>query len=294
MRVLGLSCDYHDAAAALVIDGDVVAAAEEERFTRVKHDNSLPAGAIASVLAIADIGPSDLDAVVLHEKPLSVFSRVLAARQRRGPRALGAFRREMPVLLRRNLLIGYRIENVLQELGADRLPPIRYSEHHLSHAAAAFLPSPYPSAAILTVDGIGEWATATIGHGVQHRVDLLEEQRYPNSLGLLYSLATEWCGFAPNDGEYKLMGLAPYGEPTYADALRQIVEVGDDGSIAIGAKAVRWFGEPAHQLSHLDELFGGPPTPPGTSRPPETATSPERCRSSSRTPCSRWRSGRTT
>lgn len=264
MRILGISCDYHDAAAALVVDGVLVAAAEEERFTRTKHDSSLPERAVASVLAIGDTKADDLDAVVLHEKPLAVFSRVLAARQRRGPKALGTFRREMPVLLRRNLMIGYRVESMLRDLGARKPPPLRYSEHHLSHAAAAFLPSPFPSAAILTIDGIGEWATATVGLGVQHRVDLLEEQRYPNSLGLLYTLATEWCGFEPNEGEYKVMGLAPFGEPAYADALREIVTLNDDGSIDVDAKAVRWWGENPRNLTWLHDRLGGPPREPGS------------------------------
>lgn len=263
MRILGVSCDYHDAAAALVVDGEVVAAAEEERFTRVKHDSALPERAIASVLAIGDVKAADIDAVVLHEKPLAVFARVIAARQRRGPRAIGAFRREAPIMVRRNLLIGYRIEKALRDLGARKPPKIRYSEHHLSHAAAAFYPSPFPSAAILTVDGIGEWATATIGHGVGPRIDLLAEQRYPNSLGLLYTLATEWCGFEPNEGEYKVMGLAPFGEPTYRAALEELVELGDDGSISVDAKAVQWWGARPDRLPKVAALLGGPPRASG-------------------------------
>ncbi|MCU1497031.1 MAG: hypothetical protein JWM47_984 [Acidimicrobiales bacterium] len=263
VRILGVSCDYHDAAAALVVDGEVVAAAEEERFTRVKHDHDLPVRAIASVLAIGDVKASDVDVVVFHEKPLAVFSRVIAARQRRGPRAIGAFRREAPVMVRRNLLVGYRIERALRELGARRPPKIRYSEHHLSHAAAAFYPSPFPSAAILTVDGIGEWATATIGVGGGSRVDLLAEQRYPNSLGLLYTLATEWCGFEPNEGEYKVMGLAPFGEPTYRDALDELMELGDDGSLTVDAKAVQWWGAGTGRLSKVSDLLGGPPRAQG-------------------------------
>lgn len=264
MRILGISCDYHDSAAALVVDGEVVAAAEEERFTRRKHDNALPARAVASVLAIGDLDPGELDAVVVHEKPLAVFSRVIASRQRRGPRALGTFRREVPVLLKRNLLVAYRIENLLRDLGAAKTPPVRYSEHHLSHAAAAFLPSPFPTAAILTVDGIGEWSTATIGHGINHRVDLLAEQRYPNSLGLLYTLATEWCGFEPNDGEYKLMGLAPYGEPRFRSALDDLVGLRPDGSLDVDARAVRWWGQGTRGLDELAERLGGPPRAPGT------------------------------
>ena len=200
MPVLGVSCDYHDAAAAIVVDGVVVAAAEEERFTRVKHDASLPEQAIASCLAIAGVQPDDLEAVVFYEKPLALLNRVLLSRQRRGPRSMGSFAREFPRLVRRNLWIAYRLEQSLRRLGATRAPAIRYAEHHLSHAAAAYLPSPFGRAAILTIDGIGEWATATLGRGVGQRVELLAEQRYPSSLGLLYSLLTVRCGFEANDG----------------------------------------------------------------------------------------------
>lgn len=263
MRILGISCDYHDAAAALVVDGEVVAASEEERFTRLKHDNSLPEQAMASCLEIGGIVPDDLDVVVFHEKPLVVLSRVLAARQRKGPSAMGTFVREMPVLLRRNLFIGYRIEKALRSMGASKAPEIVYGEHHLSHASAAFLASPFPTAAILTVDGVGEWATSTVGHGLHHRVDLLEEQRYPDSLGLLYSLATVWCGFEANDGEYKLMGLAPFGEPSYRDALEELVEVRDDGSFHIDAKRLGWWSTPPPRLKGLYDLLGGAPRRPG-------------------------------
>jgi carbamoyltransferase len=148
---------------------------------------------------------------------------------------------------------------MLRDLGAAKPPRLQYSEHHLSHAAAAFYPSPFPTAAILTVDGIGEWATATVGMGTQRHIDLLADQRYPNSLGLLYTLATEWCGFEANDGEYKVMGLAPYGEPTFADALAEIVEIGPDGSIEIDAKAVQWWNASPTTLEPLFDLFGGPP-----------------------------------
>ena len=264
VHVLGVSFDYHDAAAALVSDGVVVAAAEEERFTRRKHENDLPVHAIASCLAIAGIGPDDLDAVVLHEKPFGVVSRVLAARQRRGPKALWSFASDLPVLTKRNLLVGYRIEKALRSLGARRAPRIRYAEHHLSHAAAAFHPSGHERAAVLTVDGIGEWSTATVGEGVGTRLDLLAEQRYPDSLGLLYTLATVWCGFAANDGEYKLMGLAPFGEPVYRDALADVVAVDADGSVRVDARLVDWWSGGAVRSRSLASLFGGPPTPSGS------------------------------
>ena len=259
MRILGVSGDYHDSAAAVVIDGVVVAAAEEERFSRVKHDDSLPDQAIASCLATAGLEGGDIDVVVFHEKPLVVVSRVLAARQRRGPRGVPGFVRDFPVLLRRNLMVGYRIDRRLRALGARRSPKIVFSEHHLSHAAAAFLPSPFDTAAVLTVDGIGEWATGAVGHGLRHRIDLLEEQRFPNSLGLLYSLATVWCGFEANDGEYKVMGLAPFGEPRYAAALAELVQVHDDGSVTVDAKRANWWaGDPA-RMSRLVAALDGPP-----------------------------------
>ena len=259
MRILGVSCDYHDAAAALVVDGEVVAAAEQERFSRVKHDASLPAESIASCLAVGGVDADSIDAVVVHEKPLLVTSRVLAAHQRRGPRSVASFAREFPVLLRRNLMIAHRIDELLRHLGARRPPRAVYSEHHLSHAAAAFLPSPFDSAAILTVDGIGEWSTATLAHGRRGRIEVLEELRYPSSLGLLYSLATTWCGFEANDGEYKLMGLAPYGTPRYAAQLRDLVELHEDGSIRLDARAVRWWGGDPARSRRLVDLFDGPP-----------------------------------
>lgn len=264
MSVLGVSCYYHDSAAALVSDGVVVAAIEEERFSRKKHDRSLPAGAIESCLAMANIGPDDLEAVVVHEKPLVVASRILAARQRRrGRAALSSFAREFPVIVRENLLIGYRIEQLLRSLGARRPPTIRYSEHHLSHAAAAFLPSPFENAAIMTVDGIGEWSTATIGKGEGRQLELLQEQRFPHSMGLLYSLVTAWCGFEPNDGEYKLMGLAPFGYPSFADALEHLVTVDERGALDVDADMVRWWSADLGTMTGVAELFGGPPRAAG-------------------------------
>ena len=276
MRILGLSCDFHDAAAAIVEDGHIVAAAEEERFSRVKHDNRLPASAISSCLAIAGCAPDDIDVVVFHEKPLLTASRALAAQQQRGPRGLSGFVRDFPVLLRRNLMIAARVDDALRELGATRTIPLKYSEHHLSHASAAFYPSPFASAAVLTVDGIGEWATATVGHGIHHRLDLLAEQRYPNSLGLMYSLITIWCGFEPNDGEYKVMGLAPFGEPRFVDAMEEIAPIADDGSIAVDLRSVgSWRSRPG-RVRRLIDAFDGPPHDPAlplTQREADLATS---------------------
>ncbi|MCU1497756.1 MAG: hypothetical protein JWM47_1709 [Acidimicrobiales bacterium] len=264
MRILGVSCDYHDAAAALIVDGDVVAAVEQERLSRRKHDAGLPEDAIASCLAIGGVEPDRLDAVVFHEKPFLVLSRVLAARQRRGPSGLSSAAAELPLLLRRNLFVGLRLERALRRLGATAAPEIRFADHHTSHAAAAFYPSPFDEAAVLTIDGVGEWTTASIGHGRGAALEVLTEQRYPHSVGLLYSLVTAWCGFEPNDGEYKVMGLAPYGEPAYLDQLRQFVTVHPDGSISIDQAAVhRWGGRPERNR-RLAALFDGPPRAPGT------------------------------
>ncbi len=261
--VLGVSCDYHDAAAALIIEGRIVAAAEEERFTRRKHDDSVPSNAIAACLDIAGITAAEVGSAVFYEKPLGVVGRYFTSRQQLGPAGLRSFVEDVPTLLRRNLWVGYRIRRVLRDLGAKRPPTIDFIEHHRSHAAAAFYPSPFTHAAVLTVDGIGEWATTTISHGAGHRLTLLEELRYPNSLGLVYSLVTRWCGFRPNDGESKLMGLAPYGEPAYADALSELVTVNDDGSVKVEAARLGWFSG-GRAARHLARLLDGPPRAEGT------------------------------
>lgn len=239
MQVLGVSGLYHDAAAALVRDGEVVAAAQEERFTRRKHDPALPANAIAYCLEAGGVGPGELDGVVYYEKPLLTFLRLLRTRFQAAPRGFWTFRRAMVEWSRTKLWVGYELETLLLSLGQQRPRKIWYSEHHLSHAASAFYPSPFPSAAVLTFDGVGEFATTSIGLGVGRRLNLLEEIDFPNSIGLLYSAFTVHCGFRVNSGEYKLMGLAPYGEPTYVDdILGDIVQIHDDGSFSMDQS---WF-----------------------------------------------------
>jgi carbamoyltransferase len=262
MRLLGVSCDYHDAAAALVVDGVIVAACEEERFSRVKHDRSLPVHAIRSCLEIGDVDASEIDAVVFHEKPLGVLGRVVHSRQRRGPRAVGALSRELPVLLKRNLMVHHRLSTAMLDLGARKPPPVVFGQHHVSHAAAAFYPSPFESAAVLTIDAIGEASTTTIAHGRRHRLETLGQLAFPDSLGLLYTLVTIWCGFAANDGEYKLMGLAPYGEPAYEDALVRIAALHEDGSLSVDPKLVGWWAGDPRANTRLAELLGGPPRRP--------------------------------
>ena len=256
--VLGLSFDFHDAAAAVVVDGTVVAAAEEERFSRIKHDPSLPKAATASCLEVAGLTANDIDHVVFYEKPLAVASRYLAAKQGEGPRSFRSFLRDAPKVFGSNLMVGYRVGVMLQELGARKPPQLQFIEHHLSHAASAFYPSPFEHAAVLTIDGIGEWATATIGHGSQRRLDLIEEMRYPDSLGLVYSFVTAFCGFRPNDDEYKLMGLAPYGTPRFVEQLSAVVGSMGDGSIHVDARKLRWYSQRALSARKIVDAFDGP------------------------------------
>lgn len=256
--ILGLSFDFHDAAAAVVIDGRIVAAAEEERFSRRKADPRIPEAATRSCLAQAGIEASDISHVVFYEKPLLVASRFLATRQRQGPRSLGSFSRDASTVFGRNLMVGYRVGRMLQRLGARRPPPLQYLEHHTSHSASAFFPSPFSEAAVVTVDGIGEWATATIGHGRHHRLSIMEELRFPDSVGLAYSFITAFCGFTPNEDEYKIMGLAPYGTPRFLDALLTLVDLRPDGSIAVDAKALGWYSAHGLQRRKLASLFDGP------------------------------------
>lgn len=260
--ILGLSFGFHDAAAAVVVDGEIVAAAEEERFTRRKHDSSLPREAIAACLERADLGAGDVTDAVFYERPMNVATRYLATRQREGPRSLAGFVRDAPTVFGRNLLAGYHVARALRDLGAAHPPPLQYADHHASHAAAAFYPSPFDDAAVLTVDGIGEWATATIAQGARHRLTALEELRHPDSLGLVYSLTTAWCGLRPNDDEFKVMGLAPYGRPRYVDALRDLVAVGDDGSLRVDGRRLRWFSASAFRDRGLHRRLGGPPRRP--------------------------------
>ena len=261
--ILGISCDFHDAAAALLVDGRIVTAAEEERFTRVKHDARVPESAVRACLETAGLTAGDIDHVVFYEKPLMAASRFLATRQRQGPGGLAPFVRDAPKVFGSNLLIGLRIGRMLQRLGAKQPPPVKFIEHHLSHAASAFLPSPFEHSAILTIDGIGEWATATIGQGHHHRVELLAELRYPDSLGLLYSFVTAYCGFRPNDDEYKLMGLASYGTPRFVDDLTELMQPRGDGSVAVDARALRWFSSRSLRRPQFAKAFDGPPRQPG-------------------------------
>ncbi|HHX28597.1 MAG TPA: hypothetical protein GX716_06240, partial [Firmicutes bacterium] len=216
--ILGVSAFYHDSAAALLCDGEIAAAAQEERFSRVKHDERWPENAIAYCLEAAGIAREQVDAVVFYEKPLTKFERILDTFLAEAPRGLGMFLHGVPLWAGHRLHIGRQIR---REMGEAWRGKLLFTEHHRSHAASAFFPSPFEEAAVVTIDGVGEWSTTTIAHGVGNELRILKEIRFPHSLGLMYSAFTYFCGFKVNSGEYKLMGLAPYGEPRYADLIRE-------------------------------------------------------------------------
>jgi carbamoyltransferase len=232
--ILGISCFYHDAAAALLQDGMLVAAAEEERFSRRKHDSGFPALAIKFCLERAGITPDDLDYVVFYEKPFTKFERLLTSLLSTWPRSYATFREGMIVWMTEKLWM----KDVISRRAGISRDKILFVEHHLSHAASAFFCSPFEASAVLTIDGVGEWTTATLGSGTAdwgdgartNGIELFAEARYPHSLGLLYSAFTAFLGFEVNDGEYKVMGMAPYGRPKYVDEVRRLIELGDDGS----------------------------------------------------------------
>ena len=262
MYILGVSCYYHDAAAALLKDGILVAAAEEERFSRRKHDSGYPALAVQFCLEQAGIGAEDLEYVVFYEKPLPKFERILTTMLATWPRSVVAFRESMITWLTEKLWIKDRIRG---QLGISR-DKILFVEHHLSHAASAFFCSPYSEAAVLTIDGVGEWTTATLGAGKaswdgssRNSIELFQEARFPHSLGLLYSAFTAWLGFEVNDGEYKVMGMAPYGSPRHLDKLEKVVKLGKDGSFWLDMDYFSFHHSIEHTFSRkFEELFGEP------------------------------------
>ncbi len=262
MRILGLSAYYHDSAACLVEDGVIVAAAQEERFTRKKHDAGFPLNAARYCLAEGDAG-SPLDAVVFYDKPILKFHRLLETYFSVAPRGLSQFLQAMPLWLKDRLWVAPEIEGELRKLGVAKPPPVHFAEHHESHAASAFYPSPFEDAAILTLDGVGEWSTTTVGVGEGSRVRLLEEIRFPHSLGLLYSAFTYFTGFRVNSGEYKLMGLAPYGEPVYRDRiLEELVDLKADGSFRLDLSYFDYLAGWRMTNRRFAALFDGPARAP--------------------------------
>ncbi|MCY4170453.1 MAG: carbamoyltransferase [Bacteroidetes bacterium] len=252
--ILGISCWYHDAAACIVKDGHIIAAAQEERFTKIKHDLSFPVNAIHWCLDYVGITAQELACIAYYDKPFLKFERLLESYLVGVPFGIPSFVKAMPVWLKRNLWIP---EILRKELSYDG--QLLFCEHHESHSASAFLPSPFRSAAILTTDGVGEWATTSIGKGHDSRIMIEKEIHFPHSLGLLYSTFTGYCGFRVNSGEYKLMGLAPYGEPEYVQTIKdELIDIKDDGSYKLNLKyfAFPW-GLKMHSKA-FESLFGGP------------------------------------
>jgi carbamoyltransferase len=253
--ILGISAFYHDSAACLLADGEIVAAAQEERFSRKKGDAEFPSQAVAYCLAAAGIRASDLAYVGFYDKPLLKFERILETYLGVAPKGFASFRMAGPLWMKEKLFMERDIRRALGGYEGE----IRYAEHHESHGASAFFPSPFQEAAILTVDGVGEWATASMGVGRGHDIELLKELYWPDSLGLLYSAFTYYTGFKVNSGEYKVMGLAPYGEPKYVETIyRNLVEVREDGSFTLNQKYFNYLTGLTMTNGAFDELFGGP------------------------------------
>ena len=265
MHVVGISAFYHDAAAAIVRDGEIVAAAQEERFTRKKHDAGFPRHALDYCLAEAGVKLEDVDLVAFYDKPLLKFERLLETYLAFAPRGFESFRMAIPVWLREKLFL----KDLLQKQLAEKRPDfdwdkrLVFSEHHLSHAASAFFPSPFDSAAVLTLDGVGEWATTSLALGRGHRLEVVKEIHFPHSLGLLYSAFTYYTGFKVNSGEYKLMGLAPYGEPKYAKTiLDHLIDLKPDGSFKLDLDYFNYCVGLTMTNAKFDRLFGAPPRGP--------------------------------
>ena len=258
--ILGISAFYHDSAAALVVDGEIVAAAQEERFTRVKHDHGFPINAIRYCLEEGKVAPEQLDYVGFYDKPFLKFERLLETYLAFAPAGFSSFLKAMPLWLRQKLHLPREISRGLDGRFHKR---VVFTEHHESHAASAFFPSPFEEAAILTLDGVGEWATASFGHGRGNKVTLTHELHFPHSLGLLYSAFTYFCGFKVNSGEYKLMGLAPYGEPRWAEEIQsKLLHLKDDGSFRMDMSYFDYCQGLTMTSKKFEAMFGGPPRKP--------------------------------
>lgn len=269
--ILGLSAFYHDSAAVMLVDGRIAAASQEERFTRKKHDSDFPANAVRYVLDESGLTPEQIEAVAFYDKPLLKFERLLETYHGFAPQGLRSFRSAIPVWIKEKLFMRRLLRDELAKVGLKN-PRLLFPEHHLSHAASAFFPSPFERAAVLTVDGVGEWATTTIGLGERNRLEILRELHFPHSLGLLYSAFTAYCGFKVNSGEYKLMGLAPYAvdsDPLVVElrrkTLEELVDLRPDGSLLLN---MRYFdyatGLKMCNDQRWRELFGIPPRSPET------------------------------
>jgi len=272
VRILGLSAYYHDSAACLLVDGRIVAAAQEERFTRTKHDERFPANAVAYCLREGGVDIGGIDAIGFYEKPLVKFERLLQSYIASAPRGLRSFLMSMPLWLSDKL---WMADNIKRDLGTDKA--VLFGDHHESHAASAFYPSPFEEAAVLTIDGVGEWTTSSIAHGRGADLTMLKQTRFPHSVGLLYSAFTYYTGFKVNEGEYKVMGLAPYGEPKYVKAIRDhIIDIADDGSIRMNLDYFEFVHGLTMTGAGFERLFGAPartPDSPVTQRDMDLARS---------------------
>ncbi len=258
MYILGISAFYHDSAACLVKDGTIVSAVQEERFTRKKHDPSFPVNAINFCLKDSGITSKDLDYVAFYDKPFLTFERILETYLAYAPKGIKSFIKAMPLWIKKKL---WMKEYIKKEIDFDG--KIIFPEHHESHAASAFFPSPFQDAAFITMDGVGEWTTASFGVGEENRIRIIAEIKFPHSIGLLYSAFTYYTGFKVNSGEYKLMGLAPYGEPKYKDAiLRELIDVKEDGSFRMNMEYFNYCAGLTMTNEKFHKLFGGPPRKP--------------------------------
>ncbi|MBN1558945.1 carbamoyltransferase [candidate division KSB1 bacterium] len=256
MNILGISAYYHDSAAVLVKDGDILAAAQEERFTRKKHDSRFPTAAINYCLAEGDVRAEEIDYVAFYDKPFLKFERILETYLQYAPLGIQSFIKAMPLWIKKKIWIKTLIQEELPGFKGKTLFP----EHHQSHAASAFYPSPFREAAIITTDGVGEWTTTSIGRGMDNKFEILKELNFPHSLGLLYSAFTYYTGFKVNSGEYKVMGLAPYGEPKYVQTvLDYIIDLKDDGSFRLNMDYFNFAAGLTMTSARLHKLFGGPP-----------------------------------
>ena len=263
MHILGISCFYHDSAACILRDGEIIGAAQEERFTRIRHDSSFPYNAVRYCLAEAGIKDSPLDAVAFYDKPILKFHRILETYFSVAPSGLRPFMKAMPVWLREKLWIEPEIRSAVEQCGVGCPEKIYFPEHHESHAASAFYPSPFAEAAVLTVDGVGEWATATLGVGEGSTLRIVEQVSFPHSLGLLYSAFTYFIGFKVNSAEYKLMGLAPYGSGEYTDLIKeQLVDIKEDGSFRLNMDYFAYLDDLVMTGEKFEQLFGRPPRKP--------------------------------
>ena len=267
MRILGISAFYHDSAAALVVDGHIVAAAQEERFTRKKHDSSYPENASAYCLSEGKLSLADVDFVAFYDKPFLKFERLLETYLAFAPRGFKSFSLAVPIWLKEKLfqkeLLKRRLKQQCPEFDWEQR--LLFTEHHQAHAASAFFPSPFNDAAVLTMDGVGEWATTSVGHGHDNKLDMTEEIHFPHSLGLLYSAFTYYTGFKVNSGEYKVMGRAPYGEPKYkSKILDNLINLKEDGSFRLNLDCFDYCTGLRMTNSRFDALFDGPPRDPAS------------------------------